>query len=217
MLTPAYTTQARQATRALQPGRSQPCHPTPHTVRAKKFGDGKVSELLCGAVALGVCQGYRSQRALKAVLQEAPKLVRLKPERGKVLENHEAFPPPPKVPTTWWQLLHHILFFGLGLWTLLLEPMWIPDWKLVLVMYLYSDFMSALLHRTFDHEECLKVPALDFVAYGFQMHHAWPMESTKGVGLYRLFCDTVRIQWILLACFAIISSHTLLAAQILYL
>ena len=96
MLTPAYTTQARQATRALQPGRSQPCHPTPHAVRAKKFGDGKVSELLCGAVALGVCQGYRSQRALKAVLQEAPELVRLKPERGKVLENHEAFPPPPK-------------------------------------------------------------------------------------------------------------------------
>ena len=81
----------------------------------------------------------------------------------------------------------------------------------------YSDFMSALLHRTFDHEECLKVPALDFVAYGFQMHHAWPMESTKGVGLYRLFCDTVRIQWILLVCFAVISSHTLLAAQILYL
>lgn len=156
---------------------------------------------------------------MKAVLQQqAPLQTReRRSERGKVLPNHDAFPPPPKVPTTWWQLTHHLLFFGLGLWTVLFEPSWVPDWKLTFFMYLYGDFMSALLHRTFDHEECLKVPALDFVAYGFQMHHAWPMESTRGVGLYRLFCDTVRIQWILLLCFAALSNHTLLAAQILYL
>ena len=175
----------------------------------------KARGLLLGAgAALGARQ-VRCRVTRKAALQEAP--VKLRPERGKVLENHEAFPPPPKVPTTWWQLAHHVLFIAVGLYTVFFQPSWIPDWQLVIVMYLYSDFMSALLHRTFDHEECLKVPALDFVAYGFQMHHAWPMESTKGVGLYRLFCDTVRIQWILLVCFAVLSSHTLLAGQILYL
>jgi len=66
-------------------------------------------------------------------------------------------------------------------------------------------------------KKTLDLPVIGGTAYGFQMHHAFPAESTRGVGLYRLFCDTVRLQWILLACAAFFSGRSALAAQIAYL
>lgn len=143
---------------------------------------------------------------------------------GPGLDSTPSFPPPPQMPVTWWQLAHHAAYSALGVHVLLFHRSLLPSWQLVLFMYIYGDGMSALLHAVFDHKDCLDRPmlGLDKVAYGFQMHHAWPLESTRGVGLYRICCDTVRIQWIMMALSALVctltsSSHLVLVGQILYL
>lgn len=124
---------------------------------------------------------------------------------------------------TWWQLAHHAAFTVMGVSVLLFHRSLVPSWQLVLFMYIYGDGLSALLHAVFDHRDCLDSPmlGLDKVAYGFQLHHAWPLESTRGVGLYRICCDTVRIQWITIAISTLVcvvtSSRLVLAGQILYL
>eukprot|EP00931_Biecheleriopsis_adriatica_P013674 TRINITY_DN115134_c0_g1_i1.p1 TRINITY_DN115134_c0_g1~~TRINITY_DN115134_c0_g1_i1.p1 ORF type:complete len:323 (-),score=42.38 TRINITY_DN115134_c0_g1_i1:40-1008(-) len=162
------------------------------------------------------CRSRLRAMTTAPVREDAPAVEEMQ-HRGVVVPGRDPFPPPPHVPTTWWQGLHHMVFLATGLGVAVFAPSCLPSWQLVVFMFFYCDFLSALLHRTFDHEDCLDFPVLDFVAYGFQMHHAWPVESTRGVGLYRLFCDTVRIQWAQFVCFLAFSSHSILAAQIIYL
>lgn len=167
-----------------------------------------------GVVARRYTQAESARAAVASLQEEAGLRIG---QNGYVIRGRPAFSPPPHVPTTWWQAVHHMMFVCFSLGVAIFAPWALPPLPLVVFMFLYGDFMSALLHCTFDHEECLDLPVLGFVANGFQMHHAYPAESTSGVGLYRLCCDTVRVQWILLATFALFSSHSVLAAQILYL
>jgi len=133
---------------------------------------------------------------------------------------HRRFPPPVQVPPTWWQLAHHAAVVSAVLGTVMLAPAHLPPVSLVVVMFLYSDAYSAVLHCALDREEALGLPrwtGLGKTAEGFQVHHDHPMASTRGVGLYRLFCDTVKIQWVTGALALATASWTLLTAQVLLL
>jgi len=132
-------------------------------------------------------------------------------------EGSKRFPPPKDVPTTWWHAAHHASVAAVVLGVAAFAPSELPSFPLVAFMFLYSDVYLAVLHSMFDREEALSLPILGETAVGFQMHHDHPVASTKGVGMYRLFCDSVRIQWLTGACGICFSGHSALAVRIIIL
>jgi hypothetical protein len=94
--------------------------------------------------------------------------------------------------------MHHVLTALLAL-----AVCWFgmcPSFPTLLAWWIYSDVYSALLHCVLDNEQSLGVRFLAPVARGFQEHHTFPMETTKGQGLRSLCNDTVRMQQIIAAC-----------------
>mmetsp|Transcript_121595 Transcript_121595/g.315603 ORF Transcript_121595/g.315603 Transcript_121595/m.315603 type:complete len:391 (-) Transcript_121595:197-1369(-) len=138
-------------------------------------------------------------------------------EEGNNEATRMRFAAPKQVPTTWWQLAHHVLVASVILGTAIFAPSELPSLPLVIFMFLYADAYSAVLHATLDREAALDLPFLGSTAEGFQMHHDHPVASTGGVGLYRLFCDTVKIQWTTGFCALLFAGHTALAARIIIL
>jgi ubiquitin-conjugating enzyme E2 variant len=84
-------------------------------------------------------------------------------------------------------------------------------------MFIYADVYSAVLHAFFDKEESVRLPALGKSAHGFQMHHDHPLASTRDQGLYRLFSDTVKAQWLAFGSALMLAQHTVLTGQLLVL
>lgn len=127
------------------------------------------------------------------------------------------FPVPKVLPTTVVQLAHHIFVGSVVVGTPFLAPWALPSLPLVLFMFLYSDAYSAALHATLDRRESLDIGFLRGAAEGFQMHHDHPKESTRDQGLYRLMCDTVRIQWITGTCGLLTSTRSPVALSVIIL
>lgn len=115
--------------------------------------------------------------------------------------------PEPVLPTRWWHAAHHALVLascaalhwftrgddgprGGGFFYSL---------PLTLAMLWYGDAYTAVLHCALDRPECLNVSVLNGAARGFQAHHEFPFASTRGRGVYRMICDTHRIQVITIA------------------
>lgn len=114
-------------------------------------------------------------------------------------------------------LLHHVALFTFIIAVVVFVPKELPSLPLLLFMFVYSDAYSAFLHATLDHEACLTIGPLATAAEGFQMHHEYPIASTQGVGLYRLICNTIFIQWVVSTCGIIFSGRSALAVRILIL
>jgi len=115
--------------------------------------------------------------------------------------------PEPVLPTRWWHAVHHALV--LTACVCLHVTTYADDGPrgggffhsipLTLIMLWYGDAYTALLHCALDRPECLNVPLLNGAARGFQAHHEFPYASTRGRGVYRMICDTHRIQIITIA------------------
>ena len=105
--------------------------------------------------------------------------------------------PEPVLPTKWWHAAHHALALAA---CVVLHFATSPgggffhSLPLTLWMLWYGDAYTAVLHCALDRPECLKVSILNGAARGFQAHHEFPYASTRGRGLYRMICDTHRIQ-----------------------
>ena len=119
-------------------------------------------------------------------------------ERDAVASDRPAFDgPEPVLPCTALHALHHAcvalacvaMFAHDGFF--LLAP---RHAALAAFMVWYSDAYTAILHCALDREECLDYKILASAARGFQAHHEYPLASTRGRGLYRMLCDTHRIQ-----------------------
>jgi hypothetical protein len=115
--------------------------------------------------------------------------------------------PEPVLPTRWWHALHHALVFASCL-VLHFATRGDPgptgggffhSLPLTLWMLWYGDAYTAVLHCALDRAECLHVSILNGAARGFQAHHEFPYASTRGRGVYRMICDTHRIQVITIA------------------
>lgn len=122
------------------------------------------------------------------------------------------FKAPNYVPTTWAQLGQHIFSVVIVLDACFFQHSVLPSLTTTLFMFWYSDIYTAFLHAYLDREESLEctVPLagrwIGAAARGFQMHHDHPYASTTGIGLYRLMCDTVNIQWLMYIAAAIWAS-----------
>jgi hypothetical protein len=115
--------------------------------------------------------------------------------------------PEPVLPTKWWHAAHHALALAA---CVVLHFATSPganlnlggragggffySLPLTLWMLWYGDAYTAVLHCALDRPECLNVSILNGAARGFQAHHEFPYASTRGRGLYRMICDTHRIQ-----------------------
>ncbi len=119
-------------------------------------------------------------------------------ERDAVASDRPAFDgPEPVLPCTALHALHHAcvalacvaMFAHDGFF--LLAP---RHAALAAFMVWYADAYTAILHCALDREECLDYKILASAARGFQAHHEYPLASTRGRGLYRMLCDTHRIQ-----------------------
>lgn len=115
--------------------------------------------------------------------------------------------PEPVLPTRWWHAAHHALVFASCL-VLHFATRGDPgptgggffhSLPLTLWMLWYGDAYTAVLHCALDRAECLNVSILNGAARGFQAHHEFPYASTRGRGVYRMICDTHRIQVITIA------------------
>ena len=115
--------------------------------------------------------------------------------------------PEPVLPTTWWHAAHHALVLAS---CVVLHCITRGDdgpsgggffhsLPLTLAMLWYGDAYTAVLHCALDRAECLNVSILNGAARGFQAHHEFPYASTRGRGVYRMICDTHRIQVITIA------------------
>ncbi|CAK0838350.1 unnamed protein product [Prorocentrum cordatum] len=129
----------------------------------------------------------------------------------------DRFPKPGQVPTTWVHLAHHVTVAASWIGVAVFVPGQLPSLALTFGMFLYADAYSAVLHAFFDKPEALSLPALGHSAQGFQMHHDHPIASTRDQGLYRLFSDTVKIQWITGSCALMFASHTALTLRVVAL
>ena len=119
-------------------------------------------------------------------------------ERDAVASDRPAFDgPEPVLPCTALHAFHHAcvalacvaMFAHDGFF--LLAP---RHAALAAFMVWYADAYTAILHCALDREECLDYKILASAARGFQAHHEYPLASTRGRGLYRMLCDTHRIQ-----------------------
>jgi hypothetical protein len=110
--------------------------------------------------------------------------------------------PEPVYPTKWWHAAHHVMVFAACVAlhiTARHSGGFFHSLPLTLAMMWYGDAYTAVLHCALDREECLRVKILNGAARGFQAHHEFPYASTRGRGVYRMICDTHRIQIITIA------------------
>ncbi|MDB0053469.1 fatty acid desaturase family protein [bacterium] len=108
--------------------------------------------------------------------------------------------PEPVLPTKWWHGVHHMLVLAV---CVILQATsstgFFHSIPLTLAMMWYGDAYTAVLHCALDRPECLSFGILNGAARGFQAHHEFPYASTRGRGVYRMICDTHRIQCITIA------------------
>lgn len=89
-------------------------------------------------------------------------------------------------------------------------------WSLPLTAFMlwYGDAYTSVLHCSLDREACLDIKILTSAARGFQAHHDYPLASTHGRGLYRMICDTQRIQLITIGCAALFGRWNLMTVRL---
>ena len=107
--------------------------------------------------------------------------------------------PEPVLPCRWYSGVHHALVAAACVALFVHDGFFLHSLPLTAFMVWYADAYTAVLHCALDREPCLDIPALHSAARGFQAHHEYPLASTRGRGLYRMLCDTHRIQLITIA------------------
>jgi len=123
--------------------------------------------------------------------------------------------PEPVLPTKWWHAVHHALVLSACVALQVRSRTgFFHSLFLTAVMLWYGDAYTAVLHCALDRAECLKVKILNGAARGFQAHHEFPYASTRGRGVYRMVCDTHRIQIITVASALLFGRWTKMTARV---
>ena len=121
-------------------------------------------------------------------------------ERDAVASDRPKFDgPEPVLPCRWYSGVHHALVAAACVALFVHDGFFLHSLPLTAFMVWYADAYTAVLHCALDREPCLDIPALHSAARGFQAHHEYPLASTRGRGLYRMLCDTHRIQPVAIA------------------
>lgn len=103
--------------------------------------------------------------------------------------------PEPVQPCQWYNGVHHVLVLASCI-ALFMRDGFFYSAPLAAFMLWYGDAYTAVLHCALDREACVSIKILTGAARGFQAHHEYPLGSTRDRGLYRMICDTQRIQLI---------------------
>ena len=121
-------------------------------------------------------------------------------ERDAVASDRPKFDgPEPVLPCRWYSGVHHALVAAACVALFVHDGFFLHSLPLTAFMVWYADAYTAVLHCALDREPCLDIPALHSAARDSRRTTSTPLASTRGRGLYRMLCDTHRIQLITIA------------------